>query len=271
MNHQVPATSAQAERIGLQKKLESGRGSILVVILASAVNLVMVVLSNSYLVFSSFVTLFLATTGAEMYGMTGEVVWPIAFGILGLISLLPYVLCYVFSKKHVGWMIAALVLFGIDTLLLLLLFFGGFDPSMIIDLLVRVWVIVSLSIGIQCSLRLKRLPKETEESEDTLEPQGQDDGFCFSRSITVSREKRFTASLMAVNVCVNGRTVETLKNGESKVISVPAEACTLTVTSPQLEVSNPVQLPEGEEPRSYAVSFKMHLYSSSLQILLEEK
>ena len=57
----------------------------------------------------------------------------------------------------IGWFIFTLVIFSIDTLLMI--FLQGIGDS-IIDIVFHVWVIVSLVRGISAQAKLKKLPEE---------------------------------------------------------------------------------------------------------------
>ena len=71
--------------------------------------------------------------------------------VLSVIYVFPYLLCFIFSKKRKGWMIAALVLFLIDSAffaidVLPLLMTG--DISFLFDAIIRVYALVTLIVGI---------------------------------------------------------------------------------------------------------------------------
>ena len=56
-----------------------------------------------------------------------------------------YLLCFLLSKKRVGWIISALVIFSIDTILMFLLY----DVTTILaDIIFHAWVIASFSMAI---------------------------------------------------------------------------------------------------------------------------
>lgn len=165
-----------SERQNLQNKYNICRANLLLVVIFSIVNMIMpVVGSQSYFLFSAFVPFFLAYVGAEVTGMfpyeyyaqyyaPGEfeaadisfliVTLAIALVIVGL-----YFLCWIMSKKHgIGWIITALVLFGLDTILMFLI--QGFAVDAIIDILFHAWVLYYLIVGIVSYLKLKNLPEE---------------------------------------------------------------------------------------------------------------
>ena len=75
-----------------------------------------------------------------------------------------YLLCWLFSKKaRTGWMIFALVLFGLDTLLMFLM--NGFAIAYLLDTIFHVIIIVSMFKGIFACHKLKTLPPEPVEAE----------------------------------------------------------------------------------------------------------
>ena len=71
------------------------------------------------------------------------------------------------KKNNVGWLVAALVLFAIDTVSMFL--FMGIDVSMILDIVFHAWVIYYLIAGIVAHKKLKELPLEEPVVEATAE------------------------------------------------------------------------------------------------------
>ena len=73
------------------------------------------------------------------------------------VSLLVYLLCWIFSKKHTGWLVAATVLLVLDSAFLL--FWYELDWSMLLDYLFHAWVLIILVRGLWARSRLKHLKK----------------------------------------------------------------------------------------------------------------
>lgn len=138
------------------------RVNVLSVVLLTLINVVLCLLGmDSYFLFSAIVPYFIASIGALWGGLyppeyyadlemteadfmsTGFVVACAAIAIF-IIAL--YFVCWLLSKKHVAFMIAALVLFAIDTILMPVLF--GISLDWILDYVFHAWVLVSLVIGI---------------------------------------------------------------------------------------------------------------------------
>ncbi len=72
-----------------------------------------------------------------------------------VLALGAYLLCWIFSKKHVGWMIAATVLFVLDSLFLILWYQPAAD--MIMDYLFHAWVLFFFIRGCISYFKLKEV------------------------------------------------------------------------------------------------------------------
>ena len=128
-----------------QRIYNNARYAILALILFTVLNVLLALMgSDSYYVVSVFLSYFL------YLGFEG------AIGILlAALALVPYVLCFFFSKKKPAWMIVALVLVAIDTLILVLLALAN-DAllSLILDIILHIAEIVLLALGIKAGKAL---------------------------------------------------------------------------------------------------------------------
>ena len=99
------------------------------------------------------------------YGWTEMDFWPIEllYVLIGMAaaSVLVYLVCWIFSKKQVGWMVAVTVFFAIDTVFLFLWYEIGWD--MIVDYLFHAWVMYSLIRGLVGRFRANKLAKHPAE------------------------------------------------------------------------------------------------------------
>ncbi|MBR6564009.1 MAG: hypothetical protein IKK71_01015 [Clostridia bacterium] len=161
-------------REAILNRYNNSRASLLLAIAFTVINMILVFCDSSrYFLFSLFVPYFLTYMGmfitgtfpAEVYGeefATMEFLPPKAMAIMlvaAVVILILYILSWIFSKKQrVGWLIFALVMFAIDTVLMLVL--QGIAADSIIDLAFHGWVIFDLSRGIYAYSQLKRLPQE---------------------------------------------------------------------------------------------------------------
>ncbi len=179
------ATQA-APRDTLQGKYNSARANLILVIVFTLINTILAfTASNTYFLFSLFAPYIMvyqsalytgnmpgAYTDAEMQltNFLPDSVFHVMLACAGIIIAL-FVLCWVFSKKNkVGWIIAALVLVIIDTLIFLsyCLTYDIIGES-IIDIIFHAWVIISLIGGISAYNKLNALPPEEEIIDTTAE------------------------------------------------------------------------------------------------------
>ena len=148
-------------------KYKNARASLLIVLAFSLVN-VFAVFANYYFYFSSRIALVLVAIGAQLDIAAGTNAFKFVFAFLAIASLVPYLLSWLFSKKKVGWMIVALVLFSVDTLVLLIdvpSAIAGKDFTIIIDVVVHAIVIVELALGVKAGFDMK---KEAVEAASVL-------------------------------------------------------------------------------------------------------
>ena len=161
-----------SRRQQLAGKYASSRHNILLVLIFTTINLVLLVAnSDTYFLFSAYIPYMIVSMGMflcgkypeEFYEVVGETEFLdqsflVVTLVIAVVICVLYLLCWLFSDKgRVGWLIAALVLFSLDTLLMLL---GGIGLDSVVDILFHGWVIVSLSMGISAYFKLKKLPEE---------------------------------------------------------------------------------------------------------------
>lgn len=167
----------------LENQYNGARHNLLLVVGFTVINLILLLTnSNTYFLFSAYVPYvfgdlamyFCGKYPAEYYGgdmanlqFAGNGVFAVLIG-LAVVFIALYLLCWIFSKKQrVGWVIAALVLFCVDTLALF--FIGGISADLIMDYVFHIWVIVSLSRGVFAHYKLKKLPPEEETVSEAEE------------------------------------------------------------------------------------------------------
>ena len=143
------------------------RSNLLLVILFTLINSVISFAhGNFYFLFSASIPYYVASFSAAWAYSPEDIglepaANPTAILVIGAVIaavlLVPYLLCWIFSKKHYGWMIAALVLFSLDSVWLLL----NFHISLILDILFHAYVLTisSWACGTDCSPDRRRKPK----------------------------------------------------------------------------------------------------------------
>lgn len=132
----------------------AARSNLLLVIAFTAINVVLrLVSADMYFLFSASTPLAMVDI-ASWFENTAVLVGGaiMAFVVIGL-----YLLCWALSKKRPGWLVTALVLFVLDTLVLLALY----DISaMILDLLMHIWVLYYLISGTVAANKMKKMSPE---------------------------------------------------------------------------------------------------------------
>ena len=183
-------TQPISERVLLQNKYNSSRNNLLLVVVFSIINVFICIFGGeTYFLFSAIVPYYIAFVGAmfcgrfsdEFYaevGLEQSEFWSESFlaifVAIAIIIIAIYLVLFIFSKKRVGFLIAALVCFIIDTIALFYLF--GIAVDSIVDYIFHAWVIISLIIGIRAHFKLKNLPQE---EENPANPDEFSDGFGF--------------------------------------------------------------------------------------------
>ena len=171
MNREKPAVT---ERTMLESRYNNARHNILVVFIMTVINMVLLLTGgDSYFLFSAQVPYDLTVNGMYLCGKLPEEYYEggyelyeflpneflvIMVSIAAVITLL-YLVFWIFSKKQkVGFMIAALVLFILDTISMITSWGAGLDS--LLDIVFHVWVIVSLCLGVSSAAKLKKMPVE---------------------------------------------------------------------------------------------------------------
>lgn len=166
------------EKPMLQSRFNAARTNLILVVAFSIFNiLALATNSGYYFLFSLSIPYLLTDIGMFFTGMypddvyTGEfegmipadksLFWGML--IVSILILGIYTLLFFLSKKNDRMLKVALVLFCVDTAVMLL----NYGFSAIIDLAIHVWVIVILAMGVKASKKLKELPDEPIEAEFT--------------------------------------------------------------------------------------------------------
>lgn len=131
-------------------KYKNSRMNLLAVVAFTAVNVALALVgSGTYFLFSDYLAYLLSLYGRIYYELAETGAYLVIGGAMAALVLVPYVLCFFLSKKRRGWMIAALVLFSIDMVILVLDSIAYFEVSILLDYVFHIWVIVSLAVGVK--------------------------------------------------------------------------------------------------------------------------
>lgn len=143
----------------LLKQVAGGRYSLLLILIFTVANLVLLLVdSDRYFLFSASVPYYFTAFGIGMDSAFSDGIgtFTITALVISLLILGVYLLCWILSKKHTGWLTTALVLFCVDTVGLLFLSYI-FETSNLLDFLLHAWAIYELAHGIYCAGKLKKL------------------------------------------------------------------------------------------------------------------
>lgn len=272
-NNPQYTTYTNIENLQYNAKYKQVRLTLLVIIVCSLVNVFTLTFGDMYYLFSSFFTQLIALVGAEIYLMTEAIGALVIFAILGVISVVPYVLAYFFSKKHVGWMIAALALFSVDSLLFLIFFLLSLlagDFSGIFDLIIRVYALWSLGAGVKYGLHAKSAPPYTPSQPYTpAAAQPADESAAISRTITVTRKKAFSGCAIRFQCYIDKQQVALFQNGQSMEFTVSGGAHELALIAENGVLANAIQIPAGAQNKKYVFRVKTGLVAGHV-IITEE-
>lgn len=148
----------------LLKQVAGGRYSLLLILIFTVVNLVLLLVdANRYFLFSASVPYYFTAFGMGMDSAfsSGIGTYTITALVISLMILGVYLACWLLSKKHIGWLTAALVLFCVDTAGLLV-FSYIFQTTNLLDILLHAWAIYELAYAIRCAGKLKNLAPQPE-------------------------------------------------------------------------------------------------------------
>ncbi|MBE6939601.1 MAG: hypothetical protein E7457_02100 [Ruminococcaceae bacterium] len=137
-----------------RRRYQSGRADLLLVVIFTAVNtLLALVGSYTYFLFSSYPAYLFAMYGRQFWEITREPSALVTGGLLAVLILAVYLVCWLLSKKHRVWLTVAAVVFVVDTVLVLVDLITGGEVGYLMDLAFHVWVLVMLIRGVLCSRR----------------------------------------------------------------------------------------------------------------------
>lgn len=261
-------------------KYKSMRLSLLLIAIFSTINLLSIVFAETYFLFSAYLPQILAIEGYALYLETELAAFPIIMGLIGFVTVIPYFVCWIFSKKHIGWMIGALVMFSLDTLLFLpdfLMYLLGGDFSMLLDLVFHVYALVSLAMGVSYGLKVKKESANLAEAIPTMADVLAESGTDYApastpkaddvqRTVTVTRKKSFVGCAMPIVIYVNGKEVCRLKNGESQTFTVGSNAFELGAQMSNGLCVGSTMVSEGTTALSYQAAIKSGMMTSHIEL-----
>ena len=150
----------------LSQQISSGRGTLLGIIILTALNEVMLLLDTGrYFLFSASIPYYLTWFGKILDNGTsdgsGAIIakYTIIAILVSLVILGVYLLCWFLSKKRIGWLTAATILFAIDTVLFIIFAFTVLAEPMrcLLDFLLHAVAVYQMIAGILSHKKLRKL------------------------------------------------------------------------------------------------------------------
>ena len=158
--------SIENQRMYAQQRYDNARSNLMLMIVFTLINMLLLIFKvNMVMLFSATVPYILMGV-AVMSGVKSLFIICLSVSV---ISVSMYFLCWLFSKEKVGWMAAALVLFLVDTALLVYLSVVAGDTSVVLDFVIHIWVLYYLINGVRYGYKLKKLPTEEEAEQECAE------------------------------------------------------------------------------------------------------
>ena len=251
-------------------KYQNNRLALLWIVIFSAINLISPLLLEIYFLFSAYIPQIILSVGYALFAETESTIFLIAAVVLGLLTLVPYLLCWIFSKKHVGWMIAALVMFSLDTAVFLLDFVSYAimgDLSMLADLIFHAIALIMLILAVKYGFDAKKEDASAPAAEDVAAFSTEAAFDTLPRTVTVTRKKSFVGCAVPIICYINGAEVCRLKNGETKSFTAPGCAFTLNAGfSNGFAASEAISVPAEAFSLSYQVSVKSGMMANRIEI-----
>ena len=147
-----------SQRTILQQKYNGARSNLLMMLILTTLNIVLFISgSGTMFLFSATVPYLLAIWGTMFWEAEPLVA---IFFVIAAVILVLYLLCWVFSKKHFGWMIGALVLFVLDIAFMAGMYLESPELFSVLDAICHVWVLYYLIMGVSSGVKLKKLPAD---------------------------------------------------------------------------------------------------------------
>lgn len=155
------------ERAKKEKALKTANYNILIVAACSAVNVLLYIINSSTsFLFSAFAPSLAMDFGYVWSEESGDGIYYIVSIIAAVLIVLFYLAVFLIGRKKPGAIIAALIAFAIDTVILLLCVFVMIEKEYITDYILDIafhaWVMFYCISGTAAYCKLKKLPAEAE-------------------------------------------------------------------------------------------------------------
>lgn len=149
------------DTLKLEKRIKTAKTTIIIVAVLTIINSVLIALNADVsFTFSAFIPQLITAVFAEIAIQegVGSILY-IGLAIAVFMSLI-YLGLWFGAKKKNEFIVAALVLFSVDTIFLLFSIIRYFDAGFIIDIFFHGWVIYDLILGVASCSKLSKMPAQ---------------------------------------------------------------------------------------------------------------
>ena len=150
-----------------KQQYKTARYNLLLMLVLTAVNIALLFFgSDRMLLFSATVPYISVIYGSVFsWVFENEIYFMLGIAVAAVLIAL-YLICFIFSKKRVGFMVAALVMFVLDIAAMVWMYISSGDfADGIIDIVFHAWVLIYLASGVYSGFKLKKLPEEEPVTE----------------------------------------------------------------------------------------------------------
>lgn len=244
------------EKLMSLQRYRNGRSTLIAIFAFSVLNM-FAAFAGVQFIYSSYIANLFTSIGWLFYDESKSFVPVVIFFIIALITLIPYLLAFIFSKKRLGWMIAGLVLFSLDFALfaydiIFAIAAGEFIVSSIIEIIIRPIVLVELILAVVAGAKAKDIqdiavPEAAAlgtDAQGVLGEVGEAEN-AITRTVNVSRIKKLVGCGVLIDIFVDDQKQITLPNGEKGDLHVNGGCHVIRASAAGLE-SSMVTIPEGE-------------------------
>ena len=151
-----------------ERNYKNSRFNLMLMMVFTLLNIILLITgSETMMLFSATVPYLFMAVG--IFAQESAVL--VVCGIIVANCMIAYLLCWLLSKKYRGWMTVALVLFALDTAVMVALLISAGDSSGILDIVIHAWVLYYLIVGVINSRKLRKMPPDELEAEVAEAPQ----------------------------------------------------------------------------------------------------
>jgi hypothetical protein len=143
-------------------KFEKARNNLLAVLAFTVVNLILIALDSGLnFLFSATLPQYIFQLGRALDSEINGNIFTKAGLIVAFITIIPYFIFWILAKRARGLILAALIFFGIDSLILLFLILNmEFNASFLLEIVFHGWILYYLINGVMAWYKLRNVNKD---------------------------------------------------------------------------------------------------------------